>query len=139
MSTIRWIALGIVAFLLCACDPPAGEASTAPADVAVAVETPPPVAHPSEDEPDRWVGRWDGPEGTYLSITRQRDRYTLEIADLDGPKTYAALDVGERLEFQRNGMVERIRATDGNKTGMKWLQGKSDCLTIKPGEGFCRD
>jgi hypothetical protein len=22
---------------------------------------------------------------------------------------------------------------------MKWLAGRSTCLTVKPGEGFCRD
>ena len=127
------------ALLLAACDERAGDdAAPLPDPVAAA-----PAVTPSDaslgDGPDPWSGRWNGPEGTYLSITKQRDRYTLEIADLDGPKRYTALDVGDRLEFERNGKVERIRATDGRQTGMKWLQEKSDCLTIKPGEGYCRD
>jgi hypothetical protein len=35
--------------------------------------------------------------------------------------------------------MESIRATDGPATGMKWLSDKSNCLTIRSGEGYCRD
>ena len=51
--------------------------------------------------PDGWIGRWQGPEGTYL-----------EVAGADG-----------KFEI----------------TGMKWLAGKTDCLTVRLGEGYCRD
>jgi hypothetical protein len=34
---------------------------------------------------------------------------------------------------------EVIRATNGNGTGMKWLVGKADCLTVRVGEGYCKD
>ena len=30
-------------------------------------------------------------------------------------------------------------ATDGDATGMKWLAGKARCLTVRVGEGYCRD
>jgi len=96
-------------------------------------------AEPQRSDLDRWIGRWTGPEGTYLSIARSTEGYTVEIADLDGPKSYAARAAGDHLEFERDGKTEAIRATNGQQTGMKWLQEKSDCLTIKPGEGFCRD
>jgi len=96
-------------------------------------------AEPQHSDLDRWIGRWTGPEGTYLSIAKSTEGYTVEIADLDGPKSYAARAAGDHLEFERNGKTEAIRATNGQQTGMKWLQEKSDCLTIKPGEGFCRD
>ena len=43
------------------------------------------------------------------------------------------------FEVERDGRVESIRATRGPETGMKWLVDKSDCLTIRTGEGFCRD
>ena len=136
---MRLTAIGFALLLLSACDEPVGnDAAPQPDPVAAAPSVPPSDAS-ADNGPDPWSGRWIGPEGTYLLITRQRDRYTLEIADLDGPKHYTALDVGDRLEFERNGKVERIRATDGRQTGMKWLQDKSDCLTIKPGEGYCRD
>ena len=29
--------------------------------------------------------------------------------------------------------------TDGDATGLKYLAGKKDCLTVEPGEGYCRD
>lgn len=96
-------------------------------------------AEPQRSNLDRWIGRWTGPEGTYLSIEKSTEGYALEIADLDGPRSYTARAVGDHLELERNGKTETIRATNGQQTGMKWLQEKSDCLTIKPGEGFCRD
>jgi len=96
-------------------------------------------AEPRHSDLDRWIGRWTGPEGTYLSVAKSTEGYTVEIADLDGPKSYAARAAGDHLEFERNGTTEAIRATNGQQTGMKWLQEKSDCLTVKPGEGFCRD
>jgi len=64
--------------------------------------------------------------------------FDVVISDLDGPKPYTGKAVGDHIEFERNGVVESLRATDGKGTGMKWLQDKTDCLTIKPGEGFCR-
>lgn len=147
MSNTRWKALGLAAILIGACDSEGDGGGTPPqvAGVPPTQQTAEPerVQERVDDLPpgplDHWVGRWDGPEGTYLSISKQRDRFTLEIADLDGPRTYNALNVGDHFEFERNGKVERIRATDGRQTGMKWLEGKSDCLTIKPGEGYCRD
>ena len=96
-------------------------------------------AEPQHSDLDRWIGRWTGPEGTYLSIAKSTEGYTVEIADLDGPRSYSARAAGDHLEFERNGKTEAVRATNGQQTGMKWLQEKSDCLTVKPGEGFCRD
>ena len=138
MFTNRWMVFGLSAALMVACGVEDPEPTLPPSQVAAEQATPE-VARSSPESSDRWAGRWNGPEGTYLLITWQRDRYTLEIADLDGPRTYDALDVGDYLEFQRNGAVQRIRHTDGKQTGMKWLEGKSNCLTIKPGEGYCRD
>lgn len=65
--------------------------------------------------------------------------YQVRIQSLDGPATYDAVAIEDRVEFQRNGTTETIRATSGAETGMKWLLDKKDCLTIKSGEGFCRD
>ncbi len=88
---------------------------------------------------DKWLGQWNGPEGTFLKVEGGMGRYKVTIQDLDGPKSYAGTAVGEELEFDRNGKTESIRATNGVDTGMKWLSEKSNCLTIRPGEGFCRD
>ena len=87
---------------------------------------------------ESWVGKWTGPEGTYLLLSNRAGGFDIVISDLDGPKPYAGKVVGDHIEFERNGVVESLRATDGKGTGMKWLQDKTDCLMIKPGEGFCR-
>jgi hypothetical protein len=88
---------------------------------------------------DEWLGQWNGPEGTFLRLEGGKGRYDITIQDLDGPRTYQGTAAGAQIQFERNGGKESIRATDGNETGMKWLRDKSNCLTIKPGEGYCRD
>lgn len=88
---------------------------------------------------DDWVGRWNGPEGTYMTITGANGTYEITIKDLDAARTFAGAAAGGRIEFLRDGVRESIEATDGDATGMKWLAGKAHCLTIKTGEGFCRD
>lgn len=88
---------------------------------------------------DRWLGKWSGPEGTFLVISKKEDHYHVTIQSLDGPASYAGKQVEDRIEFERNGKTESIRATDGKGTGMKWLQDKTNCLTINLSEGFCRD
>jgi hypothetical protein len=93
----------------------------------------------SPDSPGTWLGRWNGPEGTYLAITREGAEFYLEIANLDGPQTYQAEPFGDELQFRRDGAVETIRVTDGAGTGMKWLADKRLCLTVHRGEGYCRD
>ena len=90
-----------------------------------------------------WIGKWDGPEGTYLMLSRassaKNDKYLIEIRDLDGSKTFEGVPSGDRILFTRNGNAESIRAGDGEQAGMKWLLDKKECLVIKHGEGFCRD
>jgi len=46
---------------------------------------------------------------------------------------------GDQLRFERDGTAEVLRATRGADTGMKWLADKSNCLTVRAGEGYCRD
>jgi hypothetical protein len=86
-----------------------------------------------------WLGQWKGPEGTFLRLEGGKGRYEVTIQDLDGPRTYQGTAVGAQIQFDRNGKKESIRATNGTETGMKWLRDKSDCLTIRSGEGYCRD
>ncbi len=88
---------------------------------------------------DRWVGQWNGPEGTFLVLSANGDKYALKIQSLDGPATYEGVPVGDRIEFIRAGRTEFIRAGSGEETGMKWLLEKKNCLIVKTGEGFCRD
>jgi len=88
---------------------------------------------------DAWLGTWNGPEGTFLRLEGGEGSYSITIQNLDGPMTYRGTARGEQIEFERHGARESLRATKGVETGMKWLTDKSDCLTVRPGEGFCRD
>src|SRR5258706_10388992 len=88
---------------------------------------------------DQWLGKWIGPEGTYLVLSKNAEKYVVEIHSLDGPATYDGISAGDRIEFRRNGKAESIRAGNGHDTGMKWLLDKQNCLIIRTGEGFCRD
>jgi hypothetical protein len=87
---------------------------------------------------DRWVGKWRGPEGTFLQIAGGGGEYTITIRNLDGPRTFDGFRSEDRIAFVRDGAAESIRAGSGAATGMKWLADKSDCLVVKPGEGYCR-
>jgi hypothetical protein len=91
------------------------------------------------DIPQRWLGKWDGPEGTFLEVTKSADKYQITIRDLDGPRTFDASPAGDRLQFTRDGQVETIHEGSGQDAGMKWLLDKKNCLVVKKGEGFCRD
>jgi len=88
---------------------------------------------------DQWLGKWIGPEGTYLVLAKNGAKYVVEIDSLDGSDTYEGTSAGDRIEFQRNGKTESIHAGGGQETGMKWLLDKRNCLIIKTGEGFCRE
>jgi hypothetical protein len=94
-------------------------------------------AAPSESA-HRWIGRWLGPEGTYLDIAADDQEYRVTISNLDGPRTFPGVPAGDRITFERDGVSESIRPGTGAETGMKWLAGKTDCLVVKPGEGYCR-
>ena len=108
----------------------------APSDSINAVNSSDTSIDPATDE---WLGPWNGPEGTFLRLEGGIGTYEITIQDLDGPRTYQGTAVGAQIQFERNGEKESIRATNGTETGMKWLSDKSDCLTIRPGEGYCRD
>jgi len=105
-------------------DPPASQASAVPAPSAL----------------QGWLGKWTGVEGTYLQLVAKPDsKYEVVIKNLDGERTFEGIGGTDHIYFERDGAQEKIRATDGNGTGMKWLAEKKKCLTIKSGEGYCRD
>lgn len=104
----------------------------------------PPLPAP---EVARYFGRWTGVEGMYLVVSeRAGGGVSLEMqSDLDHKGTYRG-DVVDRgtgggpaIAFVREGRTETLRPTDGAATGLKYLADKTDCLTVKPGEGYCRD
>lgn len=104
---------------------------TAPNEPAIQSEAPNPVLN-------GWQGKWTGPEGTFLELSRDGNKFVVKINSLDGPMLYEGTAKGDHIEFQRNGITESIHAGNGEATGMKWLLDKQNCLVIKKGEGFCR-
>jgi hypothetical protein len=102
----------------------------------------PPAVNPAPLETDAWLGQWNGPEGTFLRIatgTGGVGTYEVTIQNLDGPRTFAGTAAGREIQFDRDGVRELLRATNGAGTGMKWLADKSNCLAVRVGEGYCRD
>ncbi|HEU4618654.1 MAG TPA: hypothetical protein VFV10_11455 [Gammaproteobacteria bacterium] len=98
-----------------------------------------PSAEARHPDPDAWVGRWTGPEGTYLDMRHEAGGYAITIKDLDAARTFEGAAAAAGIEFERDGVRETLHATDGDGTGMKWLAGKQNCLTVRRGEGYCRD
>ena len=127
---------------LTACSGPAPDTSsdgnmTSVGSVERKVTAPRPLA------PD-YTGRWIGVEGMVLDIAPSPagapGRYTLTMQwDLDNKGSFDGVAAGDTITFDRNGLRETLRPTDGNATALKYLAGKTDCLTVKPGEGYCRD
>jgi hypothetical protein len=105
-------------------------------------ETPgPAVVNPASvvDASAPLLGRWSGPEGTFLLLEGEGGKYVVTVQNLDGPRTFDGKANGNAIEFLRDGKMETIRPTNGAGTGMKWLAERKDCIVIAPGEGFCRD
>jgi hypothetical protein len=88
-----------------------------------------------------YLGRWIGVEGMYLTVAaKPAGGVTLDMQwDLDNKGVFDGSVTAEGLRFTRGGVTETAVHTDGDATGLKNLAGKTDCLTVKPGEGYCRD
>lgn len=88
-----------------------------------------------------YTGRWKGVEGMYLDVKSAGEgRYTLAMQwDLDNKGIFEGTAQGDAIVFDRKGTRETLRPTDGDATGLKYLAGKTDCLTVRTGEGYCRD
>ena len=94
------------------------------------------------------VGRWNGPEGTYLTITEKSTptgansapkKYTVEIKDLDKAETFEGTANGDVIEFTRKGKTESIKVSSGVETGMKGFEKETNCVVVTKGsEGFCK-
>jgi len=132
---------------LAACDPkpevkPPSTASLSP----VTTVTPAtPVASPSASpagnttKADSLVGRWTGAEGTYLNVSKKGEKYSIEIANLDGAKTFEGTAKGDAIEFVRNGKTETVKTASGAETGMKGFEKDTNCVVVTKGiEGFCK-
>lgn len=142
------LALLAAAATLAACSGPAPQAPANDAAVTSAGATEPAadnIAAPAPAETAKgegdYLGFWRGVEGTYLKVSRRDEGgVTMEMQyDLDNKVTLPGSVTAEGLRFTRNGVAEIARPSDGEATQLKWLLDKKDCLTVKPGEGYCRD
>ncbi len=149
-------ALAAVICIAAACDPSTPEKTDnkpvdSPSPAASPSESPEasPDASPKTDKADdgkaetgnadKLVARWNGPEGTYLNITKKDGKYSVEIANLDGPKTYDGTAKGDTIEFTRDGKTETVKAATGEETGMKGFEKEQNCVVVTKGsEGFCK-
>lgn len=128
---------------LAGCNAPADDtAADRPGNVAGASEPSPatsPAAVPAAQA--AYLGRWTGVEGMYLVVTEKpAGGVTMEMQwDLDHKGTFDGSATAEGLRFMRDGVAETAVRSDGDATGLKYLAGKKDCLTVKSGEGYCRD
>ena len=116
---------------------PGPAASASPANSPVTAPSGSPVA--SATKLDALTGRWTGEGGAYLNVIKKGDKFSVEIANLDGPKTFEGTAKGETIEFTRNGKTETIKAASGAETGMKGFEKETNCVVVTKGsEGFCK-
>jgi len=119
---------------------PAPAPAPGDADANPAPTTPPAPTDTAKLEAD-YLGRWTGVEGMYLVVaSKPGGGVTLDMQwDLDNKGMFDGSVTAEGLRFMRNGVAESAVHTNGDATGLKNLAGKQDCLTVKPGEGYCKD
>lgn len=145
-----------VAYVLAACQPSepvkpttVPNTGSTPAATATPASTGSPTVSPSTDPkapaaPSAKVaaleGTWPGVEGTSLKVTKDGDKYKVEITNLDKKtETFEGTAKGDAIEFKRKDKLETIKAATAEETGMKWLQGEKNCVVINKGsEGYCR-
>jgi hypothetical protein len=124
-----------VALLVCAMLAACGGKKPPPLAASPATAAAPAPATP----PASWNGQWNGPEGTFLKIEGNAAGYQITVRNLDGARMFPGIAAGALIQFERDGVKEMLHASNGAETGMKWLADKSDCLTVRSGEGYCRD
>jgi uncharacterized protein (DUF2147 family) len=140
------IVLATIVVGAAACDPaaqtkPAVNTTPAPAASAspAASSSASPVAAAPASKADALAGKWTGAEGTYLNVAKKGDKYSVEIANLDGPQTFEGTAKGDVIEFTRKGKTETIKAATGAETGMKGLEKETNCVVVTKGsEGYCK-
>lgn len=126
-------------------------ATPLPAPIAPRAPSPTPTPPPSATatatatpaaEATRYLGRWIGVEGMYLNVTQAATPGAVKLEmqyDLDNKGQYTGTVTPEGIRFKRGADTLLLRPSDGDATGLKWLAGKKDCLTVATGEGYCRD
>jgi hypothetical protein len=146
LSATAW-----AAFVLGACS--GGPTTTSPNTTSTPITAASPalspeVANPGEAAVQKLIGKWDGPEGTYLSVTEKMGadgkqqlprKFEVEIKDLDKAERFEGTAKNGTIEFTRKGKTETVKAATGTETGMKGFEKETNCLVVtKAGEGFCK-
>jgi hypothetical protein len=65
----------------------------------------------------KWLGKWNGPEGTFLLLSLNGNRYLVKIQSLDSLDAYEGVATADGIQFTRNGKTESIHAGNGEDTG----------------------
>lgn len=139
-------------FMVGACtsapEPPKPPTPTSSPATTQSPTTSPEVANPGEAAVQKLLGKWDGVEGTYLSVTEKMGpdgkqqlprKFEVEIKDLDKAEKLEGTAKNGVIEFTRKGKVETVKAVTGAETGMKYLEKETNCVVVTKGsEGFCR-
>lgn len=150
-SVLLTIFAALAVGLGAACDPKTEEpkkpvVTASPAVPATPAASPAlsPAASPAADPKaatgaDKLVGKWDGPEGTYIDVTKKDGKYSVEIKNLDKSETFEGTAKGDTIEFTRKGKTETVKAATGVETGMKGFEKEANCVVVTKGsEGFCK-
>ena len=139
---MRWMMVALAGLAGCS-----GGGETVPSNATAIEPAPAPTSSTiSYGSPKDWTGRWTGVEGMVLDIApgSAAGRYRLTMQwDLDHRGTFDGILISgpeeDAMLFRREGRLMMLRPTIGEATGLKYLAGKTDCLTVKSGEGYCRD
>ena len=149
------VAAASAAFVLGACGGPANtttgpNATPGPAvtsSPAVTTDSPT-VANPDEAALQQLVGKWGGPEGTYIAIADKKSadgkkmnprKFDIEIKNLDKAEKFEGTAKAGTIEFTRKGKTETVKAATGAETGMKGYEKETGCVVVTKGsEGFCK-
>ena len=121
---------------------PTPSPTPSPTSAPTSAPTSTPSADATTETARTYSGRWIGVEGMYLDVTPTgpttaslKMRWGLD-ADMEG--RFPATVTRDGLRFTRDGETLLLRPSDGDATGLKWLAGKKDCLTVATDEGYCR-
>lgn len=143
MLTVFTAALAAIGF---GCQP--NENVPKPAAVPAASPAVSPAVTPTPSTIDKLLGKWDGPEGTYITVAGAAPgtnsdgsvkKYSIEIKNLDKSEKFEGIGKDGVIEFIRKGKTETVRAATGPETGMKGVEKETNCVVINKGsEGFCR-
>ncbi len=138
-------------FIVGACTTPEAPKAPNTASTPAATQSPatsPEVANPGEAAVQKLLGKWDGPEGIYLSVTEKMGadgkqqlprKFEVEIKDLDKAEKFEGTAKNGVIEFTRKGKTETVKAATGAETGMKYLEKETNCVVVTKGsEGFCK-